>query len=70
MVETIREHNDHSSNPITISIELEKKRDSLFPLEMAADVLFISKDYASYRGYSSAEDACVGMRINCREKSA
>lgn len=72
MIETIRTHNkdlvSQGLPPITISIELEKKRDELKSLQSLADVLFISKEYAMYRGYQSPEEACLKIREYCRKK--
>ena len=59
MVAAIRRHNLTADQPITVSIELEKKKEFLIPLETLPDVLFISKEYAGFRGYHSAQEACM-----------
>ena len=69
MVGAIRKHNLHTDKqPITISIELEKKREELIALEALPDLVFISKEYACFRGYQSAEEACLQIRTACRKE--
>lgn len=51
-----------------VSIELEKKKPELAVLTGLADVLFISKEYASYHGYQSPEETCLKFRDKAKEK--
>ena len=49
-------------NKIIVSVELEKPRETLLPLLDKADVVFTSKDYARFCGYSSASEAVKFLR--------
>ena len=57
-----------TSGLTVISIELEKTKPQLAQLISLADVLFVSKEYASYHGYTSAEEACLKFRDKTKEK--
>lgn len=63
MISTIRDYNTNVFyDQITISIELEKKKSELDSLASLADVLLLSKDYASFHGYNSATEACLEFK--------
>ena len=47
---------------IVVSVELEKPRKSLLPLLDKADVVFTSKDFARFCGFSSASEAVEAFR--------
>ena len=49
-------------NKIVVSVELEKPRKSLLPLLDKADVVFTSKDFARFCGFSSASEAVESFR--------
>ena len=68
MIADVRKYNLNSDDAITISIELEKQKDMLLPLEALADVIFLSKEYAGFRGYQTPEQACLGIRSTCRKE--
>ncbi|XP_076243082.1 ketohexokinase [Calliopsis andreniformis] len=69
------ENNETCTNqmPITISVELESPKEELLDLLPYADVVFISKDFALYRGYSNmsetlrsiSEEAKSGATLIC-----
>ncbi|KAL4623862.1 ketohexokinase isoform X1 [Arapaima gigas] len=46
---------------ITISVEIEKTRDSLYQLFPYGDVVFVSKDVAAHLGFHCAADALRGL---------
>ncbi|XP_017296957.1 ketohexokinase isoform X3 [Kryptolebias marmoratus] len=46
---------------ITISVEIEKTRESLYQLFPYGDVVFVSKDVARHFGFQSAEAALKGL---------
>ncbi|XP_003388714.1 PREDICTED: ketohexokinase-like [Amphimedon queenslandica] len=52
-----------------VSIELEKKRPELLVLAGLADVLFLSKEHASYHGYQSPEETCLKFRDKAKENA-
>lgn len=69
MISIIRDYNTNVFyDQITISVELEKKRSELNPLASLADVLFLSKDYASFHGYNSATEACLEFKKKSNPK--
>ena len=69
MISIIRDYNTNVFyDQITISVELEKKRSELDPLTSLADVLFLSKDYASFHGYNSATEACLEFKKKSNPK--
>ena len=55
MIELVREHNKGLPRGefITTSVEIEKAKPEMDVLIPLADVVFISKDYAAFKGYSS-----------------
>ncbi|XP_042234571.1 ketohexokinase-like isoform X2 [Homarus americanus] len=55
MIERIRQYNrsHQDCGCITISVEIEKAKPELESLIPLPDVLFVSKDYAMFKGYSS-----------------
>ena len=61
MVEKWNSALTHESK-IIVSVELEKPRKTLLPLLDKADVVFISKDFARFCGYSSASEAVKSLR--------
>lgn len=54
MIEVVRKHNESHKDvkPIIISVELEKSKPELSSLIPKADVIFVSKDYAQFQGYT------------------
>lgn len=56
MIEIIEKFNTMKSctNQVKVSVELERPRDSLLQLLKKGDVVFISKDFARSRGFSSS----------------
>lgn len=67
MLQYIDELNNNSDNgKMTTSVEIEKRRDNLSCLFDAADVVFVSKDYAQGLGYQSMEQAVEQMFTRCR----
>ena len=57
---------DSGVDKIRTSVEIEKRRDNLVCLFDAADVVFVSKDYAQGLGYQSMEEAVQGIYPRCR----
>ena len=57
-----------STGPIMVSVELEKRRPDLSQLISLPDVLFVSKEYAGYHGYSSPEEACQEFKKKAKPK--
>ncbi|KAK3893741.1 hypothetical protein Pcinc_002445 [Petrolisthes cinctipes] len=55
MIEVVRKHNQkhQDSKSITISVEVEKAKAELDALIPLPDVLFVSKDYAKFKGFSN-----------------
>lgn len=51
-----------------VSVELEKKRPELVKLVKLADIVFVSKEHASYHGYQSPEETCLKFREKAKEK--
>ena len=62
MIAHVRQFNTTLTSPITISVEVEKKKPELAQLLDLPDVLLMSKEYAGYHGYTSPEQACQEMR--------
>ena len=56
-----------SPPPITVSVELEKRKPELAQLLPLADLLLVSKEYAGYHGYSSPEEACQEFKKRAQE---
>ncbi|XP_042892524.1 ketohexokinase-like isoform X2 [Penaeus japonicus] len=54
MIEVVRKHNGSHKDvkPVIISVELEKSKPELSSLIPKADVIFVSKDYAQFQGYT------------------
>ena len=46
---------------ITVSVELEKKRQDMELLAEHADFIFVSKDYATHCGYNDMATAAKGV---------
>lgn len=55
MLQAVRAYNETQppGHFITCSVEIEKARPELEALIPLADVVFVSKDYAAYKGYTS-----------------
>lgn len=54
MLSLVRSHNEGVTGPhVTCSVEIEKARPELEVLIPLADVVFVSKDYAAFKGYTS-----------------
>ncbi|XP_068711245.1 ketohexokinase-like [Montipora capricornis] len=64
MIAMVDEFNSTRSahDKIMVSVELEKPRQSLLPLLDKADVVFTSKDFARFCGYSVASEAVKAFR--------
>nr|XP_053650539.1 ketohexokinase-like isoform X1 [Cherax quadricarinatus] len=58
MIEHIREYNKshQDGSSITISVEIENAKHELESLIPLPDVLFVSKDYAMFKGYTNKEE--------------
>lgn len=69
MIEIIDKFNTMKSctNQVKVSVELERPRESLLQLLQKADVVFISKDFARFRGFSSS--AMTVKSLHSRFKS-
>lgn len=64
MIAIVEEFNStrSSNNKIAVSMELEKPRKSLFQLLDKADVVFTSKDFAKFLGFSSPSETVKYLR--------
>ncbi|MCJ8737266.1 hypothetical protein PDJAM_G00021850 [Pangasius djambal] len=63
MIEQVKIYNatQEEKNRITISVEIEKARPSLYQLFPHGDVVFVSKDVAKHFGFQSASSAVKGF---------
>ncbi|XP_060789797.1 ketohexokinase-like isoform X2 [Neoarius graeffei] len=63
MIEQVKSYNatHEEKNRITISVEIEKTRPSLYQLFSHGDVVFVSKDVALHFGFQSASSAVKGF---------
>uniref|UniRef100_A0A3P9JJX6 Ketohexokinase n=1 Tax=Oryzias latipes TaxID=8090 RepID=A0A3P9JJX6_ORYLA len=63
MIQQVEQYNSTlpQQERITVSVEIEKTREPLYQLFPYGDVVFVSKDVASYFGYKSAEAAVRGF---------
>ena len=63
MIEIIEKFNTMKSftNQVKVSVELERPRESLLQLLQKGDVVFISKDFARFRGFSSSAVAVKSL---------
>uniref|UniRef100_A0A3P9LHZ3 Ketohexokinase n=1 Tax=Oryzias latipes TaxID=8090 RepID=A0A3P9LHZ3_ORYLA len=63
MIQQVEQYNSTlpQQERITVSVEIEKTREPLYQLFPYGDVVFVSKDVASYFGYESAEAAVIGF---------
>ncbi|XP_017331645.1 ketohexokinase isoform X2 [Ictalurus punctatus] len=63
MIEQVKSYNatQEEKNRITISVEIEKTRPSLYQLFPHGDVVFVSKDVALHFGFQSASSAVKGF---------
>ncbi|KAG0729493.1 Ketohexokinase [Chionoecetes opilio] len=64
MIALVREHNKGLTQGefITTSVEIEKAKPELEALIPLADVVFVSKDYAAFKGYSSMTETLDRVR--------
>jgi ketohexokinase len=62
-------HISQTNKSCIISVELEKERPELANFIHLPDVLFVSKEYAGYHGYQSAQEACTGFRRQAKESA-
>lgn len=69
MVEYVSACKQSSGWPLTVSVEAEKPRAEVAALLPLADVLFVSKDYARYRGYSTMQEAVIGLRAHTKREA-
>lgn len=60
-IKTWNEKSD-AENQITVSVDLEKPRDSNLLLIANANVVFLGKDFARFLGFNSSEEAVHGLR--------
>ncbi|KAM9466649.1 ketohexokinase isoform 2-T2 [Clarias gariepinus] len=63
MIGQVRRYNStqEEKNRITVSVEIEKTRSSLYQLFPLGDVVFVSKDVAVHFGFQSASSAVTGL---------
>ncbi|XP_060736587.1 ketohexokinase isoform X1 [Tachysurus vachellii] len=63
MIQQVKSYNatQEVKNRITVSVEIEKTRQSLYQLFSHGDVVFVSKDVAMYFGFQSASSALKGF---------
>ncbi|KAF7703997.1 ketohexokinase isoform X2 [Silurus meridionalis] len=63
MIEQVKSFNatQEEKNRITVSVEIEKTRPSLYQLFPHGDVVFVSKDVAMHFGFDSAASAVKGF---------
>ncbi|XP_058255253.1 ketohexokinase isoform X6 [Hemibagrus wyckioides] len=63
MIQQVRSYNatQEEKNRITVSVEIEKTRPSIYQLFSHGDVVFVSKDVAMHFGYQSASSALRGF---------
>ena len=64
MIKLVREHNKGLPRGefITTSVEIEKAKPELEALIPLADVVFVSKDFAAFKGYSNMAETLEGMK--------
>lgn len=64
MITHVREYNQNASDrgSVTISVEIEKAKPELASLIPLADVVFVSKDYALFQGYSNMKETIEKVR--------
>ncbi|XP_034163743.2 ketohexokinase isoform X3 [Pangasianodon hypophthalmus] len=69
MIEQVKLYNatQEEKNRITISVEIEKTRPSLYQLFPHGDVVFVSKDLAMHFGFQSASSAVKGFYSRVKE---
>ncbi|XP_066532080.1 ketohexokinase isoform X3 [Hoplias malabaricus] len=69
MIEKVKAYNrnEEKNNTITISVEIEKTRETLYQLFPHGDVVFVSKDVAVQFGFQSAASALKGLYSRVRE---
>ncbi|XP_028856523.1 ketohexokinase isoform X3 [Denticeps clupeoides] len=69
MIQQVEEFNQTTpdANRITMSVEIEKTRDSLYQLFQYGDVVFVSKDVAKSFGFNSATSALKGLYSRVRK---
>lgn len=60
-IKTWNEKSD-AENQITVSVDLEKPRDSNLLLIANANVVFLGKDFARFLGFNSSEETVHGLR--------
>lgn len=68
MIAIVEEFNSGRSpkNKIVVSVELEKPRKSLLPLLEKADVVFASKDFAQFLGFSSPSETVKSLNFETK----
>lgn len=71
MIDRIRQHNKNLRDgiPVTISVEIEKAKPELESLISLPDVLFVSKDYAMYKGYRSMQETLEKVQAQAFPKA-
>ncbi|XP_069988095.1 ketohexokinase isoform X2 [Penaeus vannamei] len=71
MIEVVRKHNENHRDvkPIIISVELEKAKPELSSLIPKADIIFVSKDYAQFQGYTDMAETIDKIHIETRPGS-
>lgn len=64
MIKRIKAWNDESdaSHRITISVDLEKPRDSNLLLIANVEVIFLGKDFARFLGFNTSQEAVYGLK--------
>lgn len=68
MISIVENFNSAQSpeNKIVVSVELEKPRESLLLLLDKADVVFTSKDFGKFLGFSSPSETIKSLRTKCK----
>lgn len=61
MIKKVKNLNQEQELRIKISVEIEKGRPALRALFDQADVVFVGKDFAQFSGFSSPEEAVMGL---------
>ena len=69
MIQKVQWFNSTTESQLIVSVELEKKREDLKKLLPLADVIFLSKDFAQYCGFTSAKEAVLNLRKEVKRKA-
>lgn len=61
MIQSIREHNEKSSQRITISLDFETRYDQNLELCQPCDIVVFSKELAAQKGWETAQETVEGL---------